>query len=179
MSLRHRLSLAAASLAFAAAGALAQQPWQLLSPPQPTEGGGKVENLQSCELVPNLPDRWRYEEGLEFDAPLPDAVIVYAFVAVLLQTQTFCAFDAAVLGSWFANDTSLSPVMRALFDNGEIRRRSERFPDFRELCGQQFAEERSHADVGKIISAPPDRASTGAVIAMLRMIQRLLHEPGE
>jgi thiol:disulfide interchange protein DsbA len=46
MSLRHRLSLAAASFAFAAAGAIAQQPYQLLNPPQPTEGGGKIEVLE-------------------------------------------------------------------------------------------------------------------------------------
>jgi thiol:disulfide interchange protein DsbA len=43
MSLRQRLSLAAASFAFAAAGAIAQQPYKLLSPPQPTESGGKIE----------------------------------------------------------------------------------------------------------------------------------------
>jgi protein dithiol oxidoreductase (disulfide-forming) len=46
MSLRQRLSLAAASLAFAAAGATAQQPFQQLNPPQPTEGGGKVEVIE-------------------------------------------------------------------------------------------------------------------------------------
>ena len=46
MSLRHRLSLAAASFALAAAGAIAQQPYQLLNPPQPTEGGGKVEVIE-------------------------------------------------------------------------------------------------------------------------------------
>jgi hypothetical protein len=50
-----------------------------------------------------------------FAVPLPDAVIVYALVAVLLQTHTFCALEAAVLGSWFANDTSLRPEMRARF----------------------------------------------------------------
>ena len=46
MSLLHRFSLAAATFAFAAAGAFAQQPWQVLSPPQPTEGGGKVEVIE-------------------------------------------------------------------------------------------------------------------------------------
>ena len=46
MSLLQRLSLAAAALSFAAAGAFAQQPWQLLNPPQPTEGGGKVEVVE-------------------------------------------------------------------------------------------------------------------------------------
>ena len=46
MSLLQRLSLAAASLAFAAAGAFAQQPYQPINPPQPTEGGGKIEVIE-------------------------------------------------------------------------------------------------------------------------------------
>jgi protein dithiol oxidoreductase (disulfide-forming) len=46
MSLRQRLTLAAASFAIAATGALAQQPWQQLNPAQPTEAGGKVEVIE-------------------------------------------------------------------------------------------------------------------------------------
>ena len=46
MSLRQRLSLAAASFAFAAAGAIAQQPYKLLDPPQPTEASGKIEVIE-------------------------------------------------------------------------------------------------------------------------------------
>jgi thiol:disulfide interchange protein DsbA len=46
MSLRHWFKLAAAALAFAAAGAFAQQPFSTLSPPQPTEGGGKIEVIE-------------------------------------------------------------------------------------------------------------------------------------
>jgi thiol:disulfide interchange protein DsbA len=46
MSLLQRLSLAAASCAFAAAGAFAQQPYQQLNPPQPTGSPGKVEVLE-------------------------------------------------------------------------------------------------------------------------------------
>ena len=46
MSLLQRLSLAAASFAFAAAGAFAQQPWQQLNPAQPTESGGKIEVIE-------------------------------------------------------------------------------------------------------------------------------------
>jgi len=46
MSLRQRLMLTAATFAFAAAGALAQQPWQQLTPAQPTEAGGKVEVIE-------------------------------------------------------------------------------------------------------------------------------------
>jgi thiol:disulfide interchange protein DsbA len=45
MSLPHRLWLAAAALAFAAAGASAQ-PFQQLNPPQPTQSGGKVEVIE-------------------------------------------------------------------------------------------------------------------------------------
>ena len=45
MSLLHRLSLAAAVLSFTAASALAQ-PYSTLNPPQPTEGGGKVEVIE-------------------------------------------------------------------------------------------------------------------------------------
>jgi thiol:disulfide interchange protein DsbA len=45
MSLRHRLTLAAAALSFAAAGALAQ-PFSQINPPQPTEGGGKIEVIE-------------------------------------------------------------------------------------------------------------------------------------
>jgi len=49
MSLRKVLALAAASLSFAAAGAFAQAPaapYSTLNPPQPTEGGGKIEVIE-------------------------------------------------------------------------------------------------------------------------------------
>jgi len=46
MTLRQRLSLAVASFAFVATSALAQQPYQPINPPQPTEGGGKVEVIE-------------------------------------------------------------------------------------------------------------------------------------
>jgi len=45
MSLHHRFMIAAAALAFSAAGALAQ-PFSSLNPAQPTEGGGKVEVIE-------------------------------------------------------------------------------------------------------------------------------------
>ena len=45
MSLRHSLRLAAATLAFAAGGAFSQ-PFSPISPPQPTEGGGKIEVIE-------------------------------------------------------------------------------------------------------------------------------------
>ena len=49
MSLRKALSLLVAFLAFASAGAAwsqAEAPYSLLSPPQPTEGGGKIEVIE-------------------------------------------------------------------------------------------------------------------------------------
>lgn len=48
MSLRKVLSLLAATLAFTAGGALAQsgQPYAPLVPPQPTDGGGKIEVIE-------------------------------------------------------------------------------------------------------------------------------------
>src|SRR5450759_2238590 len=49
MSLRKALSLLVAVLAFASAGAAWSQagtPYSMLSPPQPTEGGGKIEVIE-------------------------------------------------------------------------------------------------------------------------------------
>jgi hypothetical protein len=70
-------------------------------------------------------------------------------------------------------------MMRALFDNGEIIRRAEDFPHLGELDRQQPPEKRTDADICKIIAAPADLAFSRAVVAELRMIERLLHEPGE
>ena len=46
MSLRKLLALAAATLAFAAPAALAQNPYATISPPQPPDGGGKSEVIE-------------------------------------------------------------------------------------------------------------------------------------
>jgi len=46
MSLRKLLALAATTLAFAAPSALAQNPYATLSPPQPPDGGGKIEVIE-------------------------------------------------------------------------------------------------------------------------------------
>lgn len=46
MSLRKLLALAVTTLAFAAPAALAQNPYATLSPPQPTDGGGKIEVIE-------------------------------------------------------------------------------------------------------------------------------------
>jgi thiol:disulfide interchange protein DsbA len=45
MSLRHWFKHAAAAASFAAAGAFAQ-PYEPINPPQPTEGGGKIEVIE-------------------------------------------------------------------------------------------------------------------------------------
>ena len=70
-------------------------------------------------------------------------------------------------------------VMRALFDDGEDLRAAQRRPHLGELRRQQPPEKRPDAHVGKVIPAPADRAAAGTVIAMFRVIERLLHEPGE
>jgi len=46
MSLRKMFTFLAASLAFAAAGAWAQQPYQKMDAPQPTDGSGKIEVIE-------------------------------------------------------------------------------------------------------------------------------------
>jgi thiol:disulfide interchange protein DsbA len=46
MSLRTLLAAAAATLAFAAAPVLAQPPYTVINPAQPTEGGGKIEVIE-------------------------------------------------------------------------------------------------------------------------------------
>ena len=67
MSLRKMLSLFAAVLAFAAGGALAQPatPYAPLSPPQPTDGSGKIEVIEffwygcpHCNAVEPMVNTW-------------------------------------------------------------------------------------------------------------------------
>ena len=70
-------------------------------------------------------------------------------------------------------------AMRALFDDHEIIGPAELFPNFGELPGHQCPEQRPDADAGEVIAPSPNRAVAGAVIAMLRMIESLLHEPGK
>ena len=69
--------------------------------------------------------------------------------------------------------------MRPLFDNSEIVDLVELFPDFEVLRGQQFTEYRTDTHVGKIIACTANRAGARGIISVLRMIERLLHEPGE
>ena len=66
-----------------------------------------------------------------------------------------------------------------MFDDKEIVGLAEPFPDLDELRGKQFAKERTDTDVREIIAVPADCSAAAGVIAMLGMIKRLLHEPGE
>ncbi len=70
-------------------------------------------------------------------------------------------------------------VVRPLFDDDEIFGPAKRLPHLGELRRQQPAEKRTHADIREVIAPPPDRTAPRAVIAQLRMIERLLHEPLE
>ena len=69
--------------------------------------------------------------------------------------------------------------MRALLEDRDVIDVFKTLPDFRELRGDQFAEKRADADVREIISAPADSSPVRRVIAVLRMIESLFHEPGE
>src|SRR6266699_2169244 len=70
-------------------------------------------------------------------------------------------------------------MMGPLLDNDKVIDLAEPFPYFRELRGQQLSEKRADAHVCEIIATPPDCASAGGIISMLRMIEGLLHEPGK
>ena len=69
--------------------------------------------------------------------------------------------------------------MCALFHDAETLNLAESLPHFSELRGKELAEKRADADVCKIIAAPPNRRSSAGIISVGRMIERLLHEPGE
>ena len=69
--------------------------------------------------------------------------------------------------------------MRALFDDKEIVDFAEPFPDLGELRAKQFSKERTDADVREIIAASSDGGAAAGIIAVLRVIKRLLHEPGK
>src|SRR5438309_11582951 len=68
--------------------------------------------------------------------------------------------------------------MRALFDDEEIVDLAEPFPDLGELRAKQFSKERTDADVREIIAASYDGGAAAGIIAVLRVIKRLLHGPG-
>jgi thiol:disulfide interchange protein DsbA len=114
MSLRKALALAASLLALSlgAAAQAPQQPYQLLNPPQPTEGGGKIEVLEffwyGCIHCYNLePAVEKWEKTLPKDVQFRrvpaifnerwalDAAIFYTFEAMgVLDKQHRPFFDA-------------------------------------------------------------------------------------
>ena len=81
--------------------------------------------------------------------------------------------------SSFENIPGEIAVVGSLFDDDEIIGPAKCLPHLGELRRQQPAEKRTHADIGKVIAPPPDRTASRAVIAKLRVIERLLHEPLE
>src|SRR5437868_7008558 len=70
-------------------------------------------------------------------------------------------------------------MMRTLFDDKEIVDLAEPFPNLGELPGKQFAKEWTDANVREIIAASSNRSAVARIIALLRMVKRLLHEPGK
>src|SRR5437588_8753950 len=69
--------------------------------------------------------------------------------------------------------------MRALLEDGEVVDLAELFPNLGKLGDEQFSKERSDADTGKKIAASSDDRAVTGIIAVLGMIERLFHEPGE
>ena len=70
-------------------------------------------------------------------------------------------------------------MMRALLDECEVVDLAEPLPNFGELGHEQLTKQRTNADVGEIIAASTDCRPVARIIAVLGMIKRLLHEPGE
>ena len=79
----------------------------------------------------------------------------------------------------FENVACELAMVGALLDDEKIVDLAESFPDLGELRGDQFSKDRSDADVGKVIAASSDGGAVAGIIAVFRMIQHLLHEPGE
>src|SRR6266516_2928605 len=79
----------------------------------------------------------------------------------------------------FKNVVREPPIVRALFDDHEIVDLAELLPDLGKLRAQQLPEQRAYADVGEIIAFASNRAASGGIVSMLRMVERLLHEPGK
>ncbi len=70
-------------------------------------------------------------------------------------------------------------MVRRLLDQDEFIDLAKPFPGFRELRGQQPAEERADAHVCVVVAAPPNRTPASGIISVLGMIKRLLHKPRE
>ena len=113
MSIRKLLTLATAALAFGAASATAQNPeFTLLNPPQPTEGGGKVEVIEffwygcpHCQRLEPFIQKWektlpkdvvfKRVHALPGDSWIQTATIFYTLEAMgLLDKLHTKVFDA-------------------------------------------------------------------------------------
>src|SRR5260370_36837614 len=70
-------------------------------------------------------------------------------------------------------------MVRALLDQNEVVDLTEPFPDLSELRGHQLPKNRPDAHICEIVAAAPNRALARGIISPLRMIKRLLHEPGK
>lgn len=70
-------------------------------------------------------------------------------------------------------------VVGALFDDGEIGGPLQAFPHFRELEREEAAEEWADADAGEVVASAAKGGAAGGVVAVLGMIEGLLHKPGE
>lgn len=68
-------------------------------------------------------------------------------------------------------------MVRALLDNDEVVGFAKPFPHFSELRSQQLSKKRTDAHVREVIAVPPNRAPARRIISVLRMIERLFHEP--
>jgi len=68
-------------------------------------------------------------------------------------------------------------MVRALLYNDEVFCFAEPLPHFFKLRGQQSPKKRTDAYIREIIAVPPNRAVAGRIISVLRMIERLFHEP--
>ena len=66
--------------------------------------------------------------------------------------------------------------MRPFLDDGKAQRGVHSLPNLRELLGHQFTEDFADTDAGVKISLPSDTRPPAPVIAILWMVERLLHE---
>ena len=69
--------------------------------------------------------------------------------------------------------------MRALLDNNKLIRIAEPSPYLGKLRSQQLPEQWPDAYVGEVVAVPANDATARGIISVLRMIERLLHEPGK
>src|SRR4029450_7903516 len=87
--------------------------------------------------------------------------------------QSLEEFRRAFLGS-LENVAGALAIMGTLLNDDETVGLAELLPDFCELRQHQLPEERTDADVSKIIAFPANGAAAGRIVSVLGMIKRLL-----